>query len=68
MLDLCFRAHRAFAGLRIIGWDVGITDDGPLLVEGNATPDLDLMQIALDRGLKPEFLRIAAQGPTPLPA
>lgn len=37
--DLVQRAARAFAPLRTIGWDVGITDDEPLLIEGNVTWD-----------------------------
>jgi hypothetical protein len=45
VLDLTRRAHAtAFADHVIIGWDVGITDDGPYLVEGNKGPDLDLVQ------------------------
>lgn len=37
-------AHRAFAGRVFIGWDIAITDDGPVLIEGNAAPDVDLIQ------------------------
>ncbi|MGH2610103.1 MAG: sugar-transfer associated ATP-grasp domain-containing protein, partial [Tepidiformaceae bacterium] len=37
--DLVARAARAFAPLRTVGWDVGITDAGPSLVEGNVTWD-----------------------------
>jgi hypothetical protein len=57
--ELVFRAHRAFDGLRLVGWDVGITPEGPLLVEGNAAPDLDLVQVAYDRGFRRDFERIA---------
>ena len=38
-LALAVRATRAFAPLRTIGWDVALTADGPLLVEGNARWD-----------------------------
>jgi hypothetical protein len=34
--DLACRAARAFLPLRTIGWDVALTPDGPVLVEGNA--------------------------------
>jgi len=32
---LVLEAQRAFAPLRTIGWDVAVTDDGPVLIEGN---------------------------------
>ena len=44
------RAHRAFADRILIGWDVAITPDGLVLVEGNGAPDLDIMQRAYHRG------------------
>ena len=45
-------------GLRTIGWDVGITQEGPLLVEGNARYGFDLFQVAFDRGFAPDFERV----------
>jgi hypothetical protein len=38
-LDLVERAARAMLPMRTIGWDVGITDAGPVLIEGNASWD-----------------------------
>ena len=29
------QAHRQFPGIATIGWDVTMTDDGPLIVEAN---------------------------------
>lgn len=43
-LDLARRAHAAFPDLVVIGWDMGLAPDGPVLIEGNRAPDLDLMQ------------------------
>lgn len=34
--ELVLRAQKLFAPLKTIGWDVGITNDGPILIEGNA--------------------------------
>jgi hypothetical protein len=52
--DLAVRGHRAFNDRAIIGWDIGITPDGPILVEGNYGPDVDMMQrptgVPLGRG------------------
>lgn len=34
-VETVLNAQKIFAPLRTIGWDVGITDDGPVLIEGN---------------------------------
>lgn len=41
---LAERAHLAFRDHAAIGWDIAVMEDGPIIVEGNAGPDLDLMQ------------------------
>jgi hypothetical protein len=38
------RGHAAFPARVLIGWDIAITGMGPMLVEGNAAPDVDLIQ------------------------
>jgi hypothetical protein len=56
LLEVVERAQLAFAGLTTVGWDVAITDDGPVLIEGNPASDADLLQVALDRGLRSVLL------------
>jgi hypothetical protein len=41
---LAQQAHAAFAGRVVIGWDIAITPDGLLLIEGNGAPDVDNIQ------------------------
>lgn len=41
---LAIRAHRSFADRVLVGWDIAITDEGPVIVEGNSSPDLDILQ------------------------
>jgi hypothetical protein len=43
-LDLASRAHAAFSDRVLIGWDVAILKDGPVLVEGNAGADVDIVE------------------------
>lgn len=40
-LALCKRAAKVRPGMRYVGWDIGITPDGPVLVEGNDLPAYD---------------------------
>jgi hypothetical protein len=47
-LALVKQAHTlAFADMVVLGWDVGLLESGPRLIEGNKRPDVDLMQMAL---------------------
>ncbi|HET6160827.1 MAG TPA: sugar-transfer associated ATP-grasp domain-containing protein [Dongiaceae bacterium] len=43
-VDLVLRAHRAFGDHVVIGWDVALLDDGPILIEGTRRPDVDMLQ------------------------
>ena len=36
--------HEAFGDRVLVGWDIAITDEGPVVVEGNSSPDLDIVQ------------------------
>jgi hypothetical protein len=35
VVDLALAAHRCFADFPAVGWDIAITADGPVLIEGN---------------------------------
>lgn len=51
-LALALRAHERFrAGFTVIGWDIGLTQRGPVLVEGNWNPGTDILQLVEGRGL-----------------
>lgn len=49
--QLAMAAARSFSMLKTVGWDVGLTTEGPVLVEGNSTYDLTLNQIARRKGI-----------------
>lgn len=38
--------------IHMVGWDVAITPNGPLLIEGNRSPGFDVVQVVLRRGAK----------------
>ena len=50
-LDLAVNAHGEFREMPSVGWDIAITEDGPVLVEGNAVWCVDLAQITHQRPL-----------------
>lgn len=43
-VELVKQAHAIFPGLAVVGWDVGFTREGPVIIEGNSAPDLDIIQ------------------------
>ncbi len=43
--DVCSAAFEYSKGLVYVGWDVAITPDGPVLLEGNSNCDVDLVQV-----------------------
>ncbi len=43
--DLALKAHKYFPMLSFIGWDIAITETGPIIVEGNSIPGLTGFQL-----------------------
>ncbi len=55
-LDLAVQAHGIFPVNGILGWDIAITEAGPLVIECNDSPAHALYQLASGRGvMNPEF-------------
>lgn len=56
LVGLAVGVARLFTDVRVIGFDIALTPDGPTIVEGNTNPDHGLYQIATGRGfLNPEW-------------
>lgn len=62
-VDMCKRAAEIEPHMRYVGWDVAITPDGPVFVEGNNLPGYDMCQNAHHRseGLLPTFEKILGE-------
>jgi len=54
---LALDAMKVFQQMGMIGWDIALTDNGPVIVEPNWTPDLALPQIADRRGVLDDQFR-----------
>ena len=53
--QLALKTHKYFYGIRSIGWDIAISEDGPVLLEGNDNWEISLHQ-TVEGGLKNKFL------------
>lgn len=55
--EVAVQAHGVFPEFGIIGWDIGMSADGPVIIEANDNPFHALYQLAADRGVRnAEFL------------
>jgi len=50
-LKLSINAHKALQGYVLIGWDIVITNNGSMLLEGNAGWDVNIVQKPQDHPL-----------------
>ncbi len=62
-MEMVKRAATVVPGVRYVGWDVAISKDGPLLIEGNTIPSYDMCQNYRHlrepkRGYRPRFIAV----------
>ncbi len=55
--ELCIKAHNAIKGIHSIGWDVAVTEHGPVIIEGNDNWEISIMQVC-NGGLREPFDRL----------
>lgn len=54
-------AHEAFPELGVIGWDIAVTEQGPLLIEANHAWDINLLQVAHCRGMRGDMQAVMGE-------
>lgn len=55
-VDFVKQAAKRLPHLRFVGWDVAITNDGPILIEGNSRPGVVFDPVNLRHGLYMEIM------------
>ena len=50
-VNLAGKLHEKLSSIRVIGWDIAITSDGPVFIEGNDNPEISGLQ-TVNGGLK----------------
>jgi len=59
VLRMTAEAHRVLPKFGVIGWDIAITPEGPLIIECNANPHHMLYQLATGKGIhNPDFAEV----------
>lgn len=48
--ELVLRAALESDKILVVGWDVAVSEKGPVIIEGNRRPGFDLVQVLADRG------------------
>ncbi len=55
LLELVRTAARSLPHLRTVGWDIAVTPEGPKILEANWDWGADVIEVALNRGIKQEL-------------
>jgi len=61
IIKMTQEAAKVNDNVNIVGWDVGITDNGPVIIEGNRGPGMDIIQVLYKRGVKPDLEQIKSE-------
>ena len=58
-IELAKKASLVVDEVRYVGWDIAVTDKGPVIIEGNEYPGHDIYQLPVHRtnniGVLPKF-------------
>lgn len=62
-IEICSKAMRLFYGLKTLGWDIAITPDGPIFIEGNDMWGMPAHQMVEERGWKEVYKKFFNKKP-----
>jgi D-alanine-D-alanine ligase-like ATP-grasp enzyme len=51
VIEITTQAHQLYPNFGVFGWDIAVTEEGPLIIECNANPHHMLYQLATGRGI-----------------
>jgi hypothetical protein len=58
LLEICTKGAKILSPLKFQSWDIGMSDEGPIVIEANSGSAFSLSQLATGKGfLTDEFLR-----------
>lgn len=61
--ELALKASLESDKILVVGWDVAISENGPVIIEGNRRPGFDLVQVLNDRGRMDMIRSVLARCP-----
>lgn len=61
MKELCTKLAEMIPSVKCIGWDMALTENGWVVVEGNWATQLVVPQIVVQKGLKREMTELIKQ-------
>ncbi len=58
VIDYCKKAAKLMPNYGYIGWDVAVSDESICIIEGNEVANVDLSQVACQRGIKDAYWEV----------
>lgn len=57
--ELAIKALDSLPGLNYVGWDIAVTDDKPVIIEGNCKPGIQISEGLFKEGFRKDYRKMA---------